>query len=198
MQGGAHLFSRQWYIQFVAADEDGAVIEFGKRWLRRIGDASGVSKVPVTTQNVVETATHSLEVAQRWITQCNEEHAVCNLTNFNRFNVPSVVLPSRLIELSEGRGGLRARLRERKNFPKDCRFVSLSHCWGSGPTYCLRSDVFEEFRIDIPIDELPRTFQDTFAVIVRLGYSFVWIGISFTPTWSISSDRIIFSLYYSR
>ncbi|KAF2473210.1 HET-domain-containing protein [Lindgomyces ingoldianus] len=53
---------------------------------------------------------------------------------------------------------------ERKDVPINYRYLTLSHCWGSGPVYTLRSDNLDSLKLDIPFSELPQTFQDALEI----------------------------------
>ncbi|KAF2745114.1 hypothetical protein M011DRAFT_389521, partial [Sporormia fimetaria CBS 119925] len=113
---------------------------------------------------------HDLSISGRWLAHCLNKHLPCNKP------MPELQsLPSRLIELRPKGAQIRARLRLREELPGECRFVTLSHCWGKGHTYSLRSDILSAFRTDIPGEQLPRTFQDAISVTHELGLSYVWI-----------------------
>lgn len=85
------------------------------------------------------------------------------------------MLPARLIETWVAGGHQKARLVDSEHIPTGSRYLSLSHCWGERPIFCLRLNNLAQLLNEIPVLELPRTFQDAFTVTTRLGYSFLWI-----------------------
>jgi hypothetical protein len=64
-------------------------------------------------------------------------------------------------------------------------YISLSHCWGhppepSAPLQSRASTVLTEsnlpiWQTDLPLDELPLTFQDAIMICAPLGFEYMWI-----------------------
>jgi hypothetical protein len=115
-------------------------------------------------------STRDLKPAKQWLKQCVEGHILCNQRSLH----PGA-LPSRLIQLRQEIGSLKARLVNSRDFSVDYSYVTLSHCWGLGPLYSLKSHLLADLRSDIPISDLPRTFRDAFEVAFRLDYTLIWI-----------------------
>ena len=70
---------------------------------------------------------------------------------------------------------MQPRLCEMAQVPTNSRYMTLSHCWGTGPTFKLTTANLSSLRLHIPVDELPQTFQDDFALTRRLGTDYLWI-----------------------
>lgn len=55
------------------------------------------------------------------------------------------------------------------------RYATLSYCWGSEPFTTLTQDNLDLFLDQLPLDELPQTFNDAIDTTRRLGIEFLWI-----------------------
>lgn len=53
--------------------------------------------------------------------------------------------------------------------------MTLSHCWGSAEFFKLTADTSSELADGIPLDLLPKTFQDAISIVWRLGAKYLWI-----------------------
>jgi hypothetical protein len=134
--------------------------------------------------------TSDLAMAKHWLARCLKEHTMCGRINENARR-----LPTRLIEISVNSQQRKARLVESEHIPPNTEYLSLSHCWGGQSIFSLQLSNIDELRKDIPIFELPRTFQDAFEVTTQLGYSYLWIDslciIQDRPTdWAREADRM--------
>lgn len=164
----------KWYIEFTACEptenpENQQRYLFGQRWFQ-IPENMSISPNPPSSAPLEGVSTRDLTLAHQWLKQCQEEHTTCQHSSNLKKEVPS-----RLIELCEIKGHRTARLVLREEFPENVRYLTLSHCWGSGPIYSLRSNLLDDFRVNISIQSLPSTFQDMIDVTLRLGYSYVWV-----------------------
>ena len=80
-------------------------------------------------------------------------------------------MPSRLIYVGEADHDV-CRLVQPSEIQ---RSMTLSHCWGQGPTLKLTVDALEEFMKQIPVNELPQTYLDAIMVTRHLGVEYLWI-----------------------
>jgi hypothetical protein len=83
-------------------------------------------------------------------------------------------MPTRLVELQ----GANARLRLRSEFKEEhVPYATLSHCWGNPETESLKltTSTLPDFMSNIPIEELPRTFRDSFEICSELDIPYIWI-----------------------
>lgn len=134
--------------------------------------------------------TSDLTVAKQWLAQCLKEHTTCG-----GMNDDANVLPTRLLEISENGRHQKARLVESAHIPPNSKYLSLSHRWGEQPIFSLLLSNIIDLRKDIPIAELPRTFQDAFEVTTQLGHSYLWIDslciVQDEPSdWAREADRM--------
>jgi hypothetical protein len=114
----------------------------------------------------------SLEKAKQWTQNCLDTHKQCN--SFGQSDELLPELPRRVIDVipldSDGSvriiepAGLRAH------------YLCLSHCWGktSLPLETTKQNI-QEHSEGIPLDILPKTFQDAVDFVRRLGQRYLWI-----------------------
>ena len=129
---------------------------------------------PGDTNQVVGTNTWSNEtrqLIQQWIAQCVTEHIQCNRTT-----AQYDWLPTRLLDI-QARAGSDADvyLIESKDITSKAQYVSLSHCWGRAPILSLRNENTEIFKKGVPVDRLPKTFQQAVEVARHLHIGYIWI-----------------------
>lgn len=114
----------------------------------------------------------SFAVARSWYQKCLNHETCRNWRRETRF------LPTRLIQIrgsDNESSGLSARLCETNDLPTTTPYVSLSHCWGKCVLFTLKQNNLEDLRREIPISQLPKTFQDAIYVTFKLGISYLWI-----------------------
>ncbi|KAF9697271.1 hypothetical protein EKO04_004797 [Ascochyta lentis] len=117
-----------------------------------------------------EPTTRDLTMAKRWFNACLVGHTVCR-QNVKR----DFVHPSRLIKVEDDNGNIKARLLEGNEITGDPEYATLSHCWGSGPLHTLTKRCIQEYRENIPVSELAKTFTDAFQATLDLQISYIWI-----------------------
>jgi hypothetical protein len=142
---------------------------FGPHQFRHRDQAPGIL-VEANEKATGTSWTSDLTMAKQWLARCFEEHTTCG-----RLNDDAKVLPTRLLEISANGKRQKVRLVESVYIPPESRYLSLSHCWGKKRIFSLVQDNIMKLMEDIPISELPRTFQDAFEVTTQLGYSYLWI-----------------------
>jgi len=82
------------------------------------------------------------------------------------------VLPTRVIDVgSEAR---QPHLHISAEGQRD-KYVSLSHCWGTGKQYKTETTSLQARQISIPLEEMPKTFQDAVHATRYLGFRYLWI-----------------------
>ena len=111
-------------------------------------------------------SSNSLKTAEEWFSKCLLNHPACRDGRDLDFR------PSRLLYLGDSQ---RIRLHTIKDYPKTLGYMTLSHCWGGAQFIQLRKNNEEEFKDDIPWEELPQTFQDAIQVARHLGSKYLWI-----------------------
>lgn len=114
----------------------------------------------------------SLAVARSWYQRCLN-HATCR-----NWRKDTRVLPTRLIQIrrpDSQTSDLSARIYETKGLPNSTPYATLSHCWGKSVIFKLLEKNFKDLSLAIPIDQLPKVFQDAIYVSFELGISYLWI-----------------------
>lgn len=115
-----------------------------------------------------------LSLAAQWLSQCITRHTgECRLR-------ASAELPTRLVQIRYVDGVLQPRLIYTSSISNETpiSYVTLSHCWGD-PSLD-RSWRTTSLNIDsrvlyMPLEKLPKTFQDTVVVAEALKIPYVWI-----------------------
>ncbi|KAF2169148.1 hypothetical protein M409DRAFT_64912 [Zasmidium cellare ATCC 36951] len=107
-------------------------------------------------------ADENFAVVNAWLQQCREEHLTC------RTEVAGL-LPTRVIDvhseppklvLSRGAVG---------------KYLALSHCWGGAISVLLTTKTIDPFQEELPMDQIPRNFEDAITITRRLGVQYLWI-----------------------
>lgn len=113
----------------------------------------------------------SMKVAEGWLRQCRENHKSCQNVYGDR---RSGWYPKRLVAVGDNDNEICLAVpAEEKAIGV---YAALSHCWGKDPSFLtLTSDNYEEFRNNIPVAEVPKSFRDAIYACRRLGIKYIWI-----------------------
>ncbi|KAF2194698.1 HET-domain-containing protein [Zopfia rhizophila CBS 207.26] len=113
----------------------------------------------------------SLEVVQKWVSDCVLNHDGCR-----KGCTDTSYVPSRLIDPREPNENCRRiRITERRASQR-AKYISLSYRWGDVEPLNLTSATFQHFRSGPPIYELPRTFRDVTQIAGLLEIRYIWIN----------------------
>lgn len=123
-----------------------------------------------------------LELARQWLRSCIDTHEQCrDSTPLSKTTIPTEtsgserrVLPSRLIHIKQGRSSAQS-LHLAVDFNDTVQYLTLSHCWGSKEIVKLTTKSLQQFLIDIPVTDLPKTFSEALYVTWFLGFEYLWI-----------------------
>lgn len=111
-----------------------------------------------------------LAVAKIWMDTCEREHKSEHLDATAK---DSEWHPKRLIDLTNPK---KPRLLETASESPSGHYATLSHCWGPNPQFLtLLERNLDSFREEIPLADLPRSFQDAIFVCCHLGIRYLWI-----------------------
>lgn len=127
--------------------------------------AINVETIPATVTE------QTWELIQTWMEICNTDHPHCCVNSETQDHRN----PSRLLEIDPPGLNSKIRLIEGVEIPPKARYMTLSHCWGSGQPVVLNSDTWEQFRDSFAISDLPKTFQDAVKITKRLHVKYLWI-----------------------
>ena len=78
-------------------------------------------------------------------------------------------LPSRLLD-TQGQA-----IRLSTEFHHETQYATLSHCWGRTLVIQTTTRLLDQYKQNIPFENLSKTFQDALIVCRRLGIRFLWI-----------------------
>jgi hypothetical protein len=106
----------------------------------------------------------ALQIAKSWLHECTQDHPECA-------NRDLMMLPTRLVYVADSC----PRLVSTFHWHARPRYATLSHCWGDAPFLRLEKSNHDAFSRAIPIDQLPKTFQDAIKIAKALGLEYVWI-----------------------
>ena len=107
------------------------------------------------------------DAIREWLEECGTSHKNCvSLTNDGAAHPRS---PTRLLDLSGGNVVLREdQISE--------RYACLSHCWGTGGDILkTTTESQSKFHVQVPWEEIPKTFRDAIDICRRLDIQFLWI-----------------------
>ncbi|KAL2073379.1 hypothetical protein VTL71DRAFT_10703 [Oculimacula yallundae] len=108
-----------------------------------------------------KSARDAISVLKAWIETCQSSHPGCAMQ--------STRLPTRVLDVFGDRICL--HIPEIKDEP----YAALSHCWGKSPVIQTHRSTFEARILDIPWNDLPKTFQDAVTTTRLLGLKYLWI-----------------------
>ncbi|KAF2176066.1 hypothetical protein K469DRAFT_700459 [Zopfia rhizophila CBS 207.26] len=118
------------------------------------------------------------KIIKLWLEDCDNNHRDCH-------GVPSTTLPTRLIDVyAHNENGLRL-IETRHDIIGGNKYIALSHPWGDMEKYppfsTLSTDesgrgcTLENFKNEIPYEELPATFKDAVDTTRALGVRYLWV-----------------------
>ena len=107
-------------------------------------------------------------LVKSWLHTCLNTHGEC-ATKL----ISSGGLPTRLVDV--GLDDTAVRLCQGDSLPRDTRYLTLSHCWGSVAFTTLTRSNLHKFKRRIPTQKLTKTFQDAIVTTRRLGFRYLWI-----------------------
>lgn len=102
-----------------------------------------------------------------WLRDC-EGHSVCS--EWRSINQVRKALPTRLIDVEDMRLLCEDDLQNR-----ECKYMTLSHCWGRSASFQLRRHNLVQCREYLLWEDLPETFKDAIVATSVLGVRYLWI-----------------------
>lgn len=127
-------------------------------------------EIKLARRTVSTASDATLALAQAWLNECRSTHKECSERGFF-----PLYGPRRLLKLSRSGKKIVVRLFELSHWTKDIEYLTLSHCWGSGVPLKLTLETHKFFLQNVPVHDLPRTFQDAVDITLRLGYRYLWV-----------------------
>lgn len=112
-----------------------------------------------------------MQQARAWIDDCLQNHPEC------KQGEPCPQFPRRLIRISSRTDSLElsASLCDGISLPPTTSYTTLSHRWGRQSLFKLTTKNLNRLRLDIPVGELSRSFQDAIFLTHHLGVEYLWI-----------------------
>ncbi|KAI9774510.1 MAG: hypothetical protein M1839_001698 [Geoglossum umbratile] len=112
----------------------------------------------------ISTSPANVTLAKTWLANCLDCHRPCNAGDF----YPA--LPRRVVDLSNPEA-------PRLVYGDDVKgqYIALSYKWGGSRKCITTSDNVGERMHSIPIETIPKTFQEAIEVTHHLGFHYLWI-----------------------
>jgi hypothetical protein len=99
-----------------------------------------------------------------WINNCAHAHEECKIRSTSKIDAP---LPTRVICV-----GNLANLHIWETRGERGEYLALSYCWGKRKELLTTTSHYEAFKTELPMEEMPTTFEDACEVAHDLGYQF--------------------------
>ena len=112
----------------------------------------------------------TIDLAKTWLNSCLSKHKQCRRQG--TFPDPK---PNRLLMLSGSPDHPSLYLAEVTTQQSHIAYLTLSHCWGTGPLLTTTREKYHSYLQGIPYTDLPQTFKDAVTIALRLGYYAIWI-----------------------
>ncbi|KAI0551322.1 heterokaryon incompatibility protein-domain-containing protein [Xylaria curta] len=103
-----------------------------------------------------------------WLRDCMRTHDKCKIPPLS--STTGSQWPTRLLQVDD----TGVRLKCNPDPDKD-KYLTLSHMWGSHKHLFLTSNVLNDFKIQIPTEDLSRVHLDAMKLAKTMGYNFIWI-----------------------
>jgi hypothetical protein len=108
-----------------------------------------------------------------WLFDCLNSHSGCQFQSSH--NYAQAPLPRRLLEITVVEEQVKARLCEVINPCESVHYMTLSHCWGKAPIWCLLKENYKLCVENIPLSRLAPVFRDAMSVVIKARVSYLWI-----------------------
>ncbi|KAF4630552.1 hypothetical protein G7Y89_g7584 [Cudoniella acicularis] len=104
------------------------------------------------------------EMTSQWLEICKSEHKFCSWNDNH-------VLPARIINVgSDSKDPFLVTTNGETG-----SWATLSHCWGGEVSITTTNETLELRQRGIPMEDLPRSFQDAVIFTRKLGLKYIWI-----------------------
>lgn len=132
----------------------------------RIDDPAAYSFV---SREPISSLEGTYELIRDWINDCDSIHHLCGRMDDEK------ELPTRVLQISGSPKAPSVKLMETND--QKGNYCALSHCWGppdKRPLMTTRANLHQHLD-GIPLEDLPKTFQDTVMLSLALGITYLWI-----------------------
>ncbi|RSM01903.1 hypothetical protein CEP52_008289 [Fusarium oligoseptatum] len=113
---------------------------------------------------------------RKWLSTCMASHEGCCSSHSmtDKSAQETTVLPTRVIDVGD--------LKEHEPNPRlfiskkaPGQYIALSHRWSKAVATKLKSDNLGRYQKELPVHDMPSTFQDAIEVTRQLGFRYLWI-----------------------
>ncbi|KAH7254330.1 heterokaryon incompatibility protein-domain-containing protein [Fusarium redolens] len=115
-------------------------------------------------------------VLRKWLSTCMASHEGCHLSHSmtDESAEETTVLPTRVIDVGDVKEH-RAKPRLFVSNKASGQYIALSHRWSKEVATKLKSDNLSRYQKELPVNDMPPTFQDAIEVTRQLGFRYLWI-----------------------
>ncbi|KAF5656528.1 hypothetical protein FCIRC_13608 [Fusarium circinatum] len=113
---------------------------------------------------------------RKWLSTCMASHEGCRVST-SMIEKPAqgiTLLPTRVIDIGDPKEH-RSKPRLFISNKAPGQYVALSHRWSKSIATKLKSDSLSQYQKELPVNEMPPTFQDAIEVTRQLGFRYLWI-----------------------
>ena len=114
-----------------------------------------------------------LKTIKFWLDDCVQLHSKCREPDKLQHDQALLKFPARLLDAGPFEGYYNNSLKLKENVFGP--YVALSHSWGKARHIVTEKVNIESHKRGIPLDDLPKTFQDAVELTKRIGLRYIWI-----------------------
>lgn len=149
-----------------------------------IGKLLNIHRRPLESSTLSEA---NVDKILAWMKECDETHDKCwedfPPARMDGFDRSINLLPSRLVYVGNSSSHEQPRLVQSSELPKDqaeaAKYIALSYCWGipndSRPLLKTTRSTTSSRIAGIPVEDMPKAFQDAVKLARILNIPYVWI-----------------------
>ncbi|SCO47432.1 related to tol protein [Fusarium fujikuroi] len=115
-------------------------------------------------------------VLRKWLSTCISSHQGCRVSHSmtEKSTQETTVLPTRVVDIGD--------LKEHRSKPRlfisnkaSGQYIALSHRWSKSIVTKLKGENLSQYQKELPVNDMPPTFQDAIEVTRQLGFRYLWI-----------------------
>lgn len=110
-----------------------------------------------------------IKLIKTWLHDCLQLHSKCREPDLS----VSAKIPARLLDVGPLENSCNNSIRLKENVRSP--YIALSHCWGTTRHIVTEKANLESHKRGIPLESLPKTFQDAVELTKGIGLRHIWI-----------------------
>ncbi|KAF5598582.1 heterokaryon incompatibility protein [Fusarium pseudocircinatum] len=118
----------------------------------------------------------NFRMLRKWLSTCMASHEGCRVSHSmtEKSAQGITLLPSRVIDIGDPK---EHRSKPRLFISKKAsgQYIALSHRWSKSIATKLKGENLSQYQKELPVNDMPPTFQDAIEVTRQLGFRYLWI-----------------------